>query len=70
MLAHQFAMESPFVQAEAISAYDFHELSDQYAVSGVPHTAIIDSEGKLIGTVVGSAPESHLLEEVKKALTQ
>ncbi len=64
ILAHQFAMESPMVQAEMVEAMEFPKLSDQYGVSGVPHTTI--NYGK--GTVVGAVPEAHMLQELKNAL--
>ncbi len=64
ILAHQMAMESPMVEAEMVEAMEFPELSNQYGVSGVPHTTI--NYGK--GTVVGAVPEAHMLQELKNAL--
>ncbi len=63
-LAHSMALESPFVQAEMIEANEFASLSNQYGVSGVPHTAINDGEI----TMIGSGPEEMLVEEIKKYL--
>jgi len=67
-LAHQMAIESPLVQAEAIAANDFYELSNEFDVSGVPHTAVLDSKGGLLHTVVGGVAENYMLEELKKKL--
>lgn len=64
VLAHQMALESPLVQAEMVEAMEFPELSDRFAVSGVPQTTI--NAG--VGTVVGAVPEDHLLAEVLRAL--
>jgi glutaredoxin-like protein len=64
VLAHQMALESPLVQAEMIESMEFPELADRYSVSGVPHTVINDGKGNVIGAV----PESHLVEEMKRAL--
>ena len=65
VLAHQMALESPLVQAEMVEATEFPELAERYDVSGVPHTTI--NEGA--GTMIGAAPESHLLAEIMHALT-
>ena len=64
MLAHQMALESPWVEAEMVEAIEFPELSDQNSVSGVPQTTI--NHGK--GTVVGAVPEDYLLAEIRRAL--
>ena len=64
VLAHQFAMESPMVEAEAVEAMEFPELADRFAVSGVPQTTI----NMGAGTLVGAAPERNLLEEIRAAL--
>ena len=58
------AMESPLVEAEMVEAMEFPDLADQFNVSGVPQTTI--NQGA--GTVVGAAPEEHLLDEIKRAL--
>lgn len=64
MLAHRFAMENPaMIRAEGIESMEFPELSRKYAISSVPDTVI-----NAIGHMVGSAPESHLLAEIKKVL--
>jgi hypothetical protein len=58
------AIESPFIQAEMIEANEFENLSNQFGVSSVPHTAIND------GTIsmIGSGPEDMLVAEIKKYL--
>ncbi len=64
VLAHQFALESPLVEAEMVEAMEFPELADRFAVSGVPQTTI----NMGAGTVVGAAPEQNLVEEIRAAL--
>lgn len=64
VLAHQMALESSLVEAEMVEAMEFMELSDKYGVSGVPHTTINNGAG----TMVGAAPEGHLLTEIQRAL--
>ena len=66
MLAHQMAMESDKVQAEMVEAMEFHDLSNQYGVSGVPHTVVNDGKGN----VVGAVPEGNLMAEIQRALTR
>lgn len=65
VMAHQFALENPNIQAEMVEAMEFEELSNQYNVSGVPHTIINSGQGE----VVGAVPESHLLEKILEAIT-
>ena len=60
----QMALESPLVEAEAVEAMEFPELANQFNVSGVPQTTINQGDG----TVVGAAPEEHLLVEIQQAL--
>ena len=64
MLAHQLALESPMIEAEMVEAMEFPELSDEFGVSGVPHTAINGNDGSVIGAV----PEEHLLAEIQRSL--
>ena len=64
MLAHQLAFESNLVEAEMVEASEFPELSDQYGVSGVPHTSINFGAGEMIG----AAPEMMLVEQIKLVL--
>ena len=60
MLAHQLALESPWVQAEMVEATEFPELSRRHSVSGVPQTTINDGAG----IVVGAVPEENLVAEI------
>jgi glutaredoxin-like protein len=64
ILAHQFAMESAFVEAEMVEAMEFPDLSNQFGVSGVPHT--IFNSG--LGEFVGAMPESHVLEKLQQIM--
>lgn len=64
VLAHQMALESPMVEAEMIEAMEFPELSQRHGVGGVPQTTINDGAVH----VVGAVPETHLLDEIRKAL--
>jgi len=64
VVAHQMAMESPMVEAEMVEAMEFPELSNRFHVSGVPQTTINEEAG----TVVGSAGEEQLVEEIRQAL--
>jgi len=66
VLAHQMALESEMVQAEMVEATEFPELSERYGVSGVPHTSINFGAGEMIG----AAPETMLIEQIKEALAQ
>ena len=62
VLAHQMAVESPWVEAEMIEAMEFPELSEQFGVNGVPQTTINAGAG----TVVGRVPEENLLAEIMR----
>jgi len=64
VLAFQMAMENDLVVAEMVEATEFPELSDQYNVSGVPHTIINFGAGEF----VGAAPAKHLLGEIQNAM--
>jgi len=64
VLAHQFALESPMVEAEMVEAMEFPELADRFEVSGVPQTTINMGSG----TLIGAAPEQNLVEEIRSAL--
>jgi len=61
-LAHQMAMASPRVTAEAFEATEFPDLVHQYQVRGVPKTVLNDNL-----TVEGAVPEKHLLEMLTRA---
>lgn len=65
MLAHQLALESPYVEAEMVEAIEFPDLANQFNVSGVPQTTINQAVN-----VVGAAPESQLIEQIKRALAE
>jgi predicted DsbA family dithiol-disulfide isomerase len=60
------AMESGMVQAEMVEAMEFPALSDQFGISGVPHTVINAGAGNM----VGAAPEEMLLAEIQRILTK
>jgi glutaredoxin-like protein len=62
ILAHQMALQSPRITAEMVEATEFPALSMQYGVSGVPHTVINEGAGEL----VGAAPESMLMDHIRK----
>ena len=66
MLAHQMAMESPLVTAEAVEANEFPILSSKFQVMGVPDTSINFGQGK----VIGAMPEGRLLIEIKNTLAR
>jgi hypothetical protein len=66
VLAHQMAIESPWVVADAVEAMEFPELANRYDVSGVPQTTI--NQGAV--NVVGAAPEDNLVAEIKRALQE
>lgn len=66
MLAHQLAMESDLVQAEAVEATEFPVLSSQFQIMGVPDTSINFGLGK----VVGAMPEGRMVIEIKNALAK
>lgn len=65
VLAHRLAFASEKVQAEMIESSQFMDLSRQYNVSGVPDTSINQGAGR----VVGAVPEDHMIDEIKKALS-
>lgn len=62
-LAHQFALESPFIRADMIESMEFPDLADRFQVRGVPKTVVN-------GTIAfeGAVPEAVFLENVLKAL--
>ena len=66
VLAHQMAMESPWVESEMIEASEFFDLANQFNVSGVPHTVINHGAGSM----VGAAPEEMLVKEIQKAMAE
>ena len=64
LLAHQMALESSLIEAEAIEAMEFPDQSERFNVSGVPQTTINDGAA----TVVGAMPEEYLLAEIQRAV--
>jgi glutaredoxin-like protein len=63
LAAIKFAMVNENITADCIEATEFMELSNKYAVHGVPKTIIND-----VVEVVGAVPEQALLAKVKEAL--
>jgi glutaredoxin-like protein len=61
-LAHQFAMESDHVTGDMVEATEFPELSNRYAVMGVPKTVVNE-----IPAVEGMVGEDDFLEAVLSA---
>jgi glutaredoxin-like protein len=66
VLAHQMAMESPYVEAEMVEATEFFDLASEYGVSGVPNTII----NRGAGSLVGAAPEENLVGEILRVLKE
>jgi len=66
VLAHQFAMENPLIQADMIVANEFYDLAMRYNVSGVPQTNINENAG----VVIGAVPEEYMLQELIKVLQE
>lgn len=64
VLAHRMALASPMVTADMVEANEFPELSEQFGVSGVPHTIINNGKGELLG----ANPEEALVAEIENAL--
>jgi glutaredoxin-like protein len=63
-LAHQFALESPFVIADMIESTEFPHLANRYNVRGVPKTVVNDTV-----SFEGGVPEEVFLENVLKAVS-
>jgi glutaredoxin-like protein len=64
MTAHQLAMESSLIQAEAVDAWENPDWAELYGVSGVPHTVINHGQGN----IVGSGPVAGLVDEIRRAV--
>ena len=62
-LAHQFALESDHVTGDMVEATEFPELSNRYAVMGVPKTMVNE-----IPAVEGMVGEDDFLEAVLTAI--
>jgi glutaredoxin-like protein len=58
-LAHRMAVESPNISATCIEASEFHDLSRQYRVTGVPKT--VSSAG---AEILGALPEDQFVRGV------
>lgn len=58
-LAHRMAVESPNISATCIDASEFHDLSRQYMVTGVPKT--VSSSG---AEILGALPEEEFVRGV------
>jgi glutaredoxin-like protein len=61
-LAHQFALESDLVTGDMVEATEFPELSNRYAVMGVPKTVVNE-----ISALEGMVGEDDFLEAVLTA---
>ena len=55
-------MESDKITADGVEVTGYPELSQKYAVSGVPKTVVGEN-----GSFVGAGPEAMLLQHVKQA---
>ncbi|WP_322798416.1 protein disulfide oxidoreductase [Thermoflexus sp.] len=60
-LAHQAAMESPWIRADMVEAMEFPELADYYGVYGVPRTVINE-----VIHIEGAVPEGYFINELLK----
>jgi glutaredoxin-like protein len=58
-LAHRMAVESPNISATCVEASEFHDLSRQYRVTGVPKT--VSSGG---AEILGALPEEQFVRGV------
>jgi len=58
-LAHQFAIENPFIRADMIEVVEFPFLGQRYAVMGVPKVVINETI-----SFVGALPEDRFIEYV------
>jgi glutaredoxin-like protein len=61
-LAHRMAVESPNISATCVEASEFHDLSRQYRVTGVPKT--VSSSG---AEILGALPEEEFVRGVLEA---
>ncbi|MDW8064435.1 MAG: thioredoxin family protein [Anaerolineae bacterium] len=60
-LAHQAAMESPWIRADMVEAMEFPKLADYYGVYGVPCTVINE-----VIRIEGAMPEGYFINELLK----
>ena len=63
-LAHRMAVESPNISATCVEASEFHDLSRQYRVTGVPKT--VASSG---AEILGALPEEEFVRGVFEGQT-
>ena len=63
-LAHRMAVESPNISATCVEASEFHDLSRQYRVTGVPKT--VASGG---AEILGALPEDEFVRGVFEPLS-
>lgn len=61
-LAHQFALESALITADAVEATEFPHLAQRYQVRAVPRTIVNETEA-----IEGALPETQFLEAVRAA---
>lgn len=64
-LAHQFAMESQFIEADMIESIEFPQLANKYEVMAVPKVVINDGI-----SFEGALPEPQFLDQVLLALEE
>jgi len=62
-LAHKFALESDFLNADIIEAMEFPFLVNKYGVLGVPKTIVNEQT-----SIEGSLQEDKFLSEILKAV--
>lgn len=63
VLAHQMAFYSTKVKADMVEATEFPDLSQKYAVMGVPRTVINETEFQ-----EGAAPENMIIDKISASL--
>ena len=61
-LAHGFALQSPFITADAVEATEFPHLAQRYYVRAVPRTVVNET-----GAIEGALPETQFLAAVLAA---
>jgi len=61
LLAHQLALASDFIRADAVEAIEFPHLANKYQVFGVPLTVINETI-----RIEGAVPEPRLVQELQK----
>ena len=64
-LAHQLALESDRITADAIEATEFPHLAQRYQVRTVPKTIINET-----GVIEGALPEARFVQTVREALAK